>query len=236
MKRWGSYTIFPLWSLAAVSGIMVTSTLTTMASATTYDFHPDQLRSVKPESRMLARTDGVLILGSNDAAVKELQAMLVLMGYYSGSVDGTYGQTTLVAVRQFQADAGLEPDGVVGPATWRRLLPTPAVLTEPQESLSSEPLPSGVVDAPSTETPNIGPPSNVATSGTAGELQVLRLDDYGADVNKLQRRLSELDFYRGPIDGVFGLQTEQAVENFQRQAGLGVDGVVGVATWQELLR
>lgn len=233
MKRWGSHTIFSLWSLAAVSGIMATSALTTTASAANHDVYLAQLSFVKTEPTALARSEGVLRLGSTDVAVKELQAMLVLMGYYAGPVDGTYGQTTLVAVRQFQTDAGLEADGIVGPATWRLLLPTPAVLAEPQAPLAPEPASAGV---PSIEPSRTEAPSNVATSGAAGELEILRLDDYGASVSKLQRRLSALNFYTGPIDGVFGMQTEQAVENFQRQAGLGVDGVVGAATWQALLR
>jgi peptidoglycan hydrolase-like protein with peptidoglycan-binding domain len=37
------------------------------------------------------------------------------------------------------------------------------------------------------------------------------------------------------VDGIFGPQTETAVEDFQQDAGLGVDGVVGPHTWSRLI-
>ncbi|WAH38083.1 L,D-transpeptidase family protein [Alicyclobacillus dauci] len=51
----------------------------------------------------------------NDVA--EVQQMLKTLGYYTGSVDGNYNPATVAAVRQFQQDIGLSPDGVVGPQT-----------------------------------------------------------------------------------------------------------------------
>ena len=229
MKRWGLHTISHLWLLAAVSGIMATSAL-----AATAELSTEQSVSSIPESILLTQAEDVLALGSTGSAVKDLQAMLALMGYYAGAVDGIYEQSTMAAVRQFQTDAELVADGVVGPETWRRLLPTPATLNEPQTpSISERPQPS---ISEEVDTPNVDEPRNVAASGTAGDLPILQLDDRGADVTTLQQRLATFNLYAGPIDGVFGLQTEQAVETFQSQSGLGIDGVVGPATWQRLLR
>jgi hypothetical protein len=56
----------------------------------------------------------------------------------------------------------------------------------------------------------------------------------GIDVRVVQRRLSELDYTVGSIDGVYGKQTELAVVNFQRDNGLQVDGVAGPQTFQKL--
>ena len=42
--------------------------------------------------------------------------------------------------------------------------------------------------------------------------------------------LRELGYYNGVIDGYLGKATRDAVRNFQRAAGLGVDGVPGEET------
>lgn len=62
--------------------------------------------------------------GSKGAAVKALQALLIAYGYYCGKygVDGDFGSGTLAAVRSYQADKGLAVDGIVGKATWGKLL------------------------------------------------------------------------------------------------------------------
>ena len=67
----------------------------------------------------------ILKPGSQGDSVSELQAALKLLGYHAGSVDGLYGNETANAVSRFQAAAGLETDGIVGPATWNRLFPAP---------------------------------------------------------------------------------------------------------------
>jgi N-acetylmuramoyl-L-alanine amidase len=58
----------------------------------------------------------------------------------------------------------------------------------------------------------------------------------GDDVADLQRRLCTLGFDTGRVDGIFGDDTARALGEFQRNAGLPVDGIVGGATLRELLR
>lgn len=67
-----------------------------------------------------------------------------------------------------------------------------------------------------------------------GSSQYLRLGSRGPAVQQLQQLLSDQGFNPGPVDGILGSQTDQAVRLFQQQSGLTVDGIVGPATWQEL--
>ena len=64
--------------------------------------------------------------------------------------------------------------------------------------------------------------------------KTLRLDDTGADVKRLQKRLAAIGFNPGAIDGEFGTATEQAVLAFQLGRGLLADGVAGPRTQQAL--
>ncbi len=56
----------------------------------------------------------------------------------------------------------------------------------------------------------------------------------GDDVITLQKKLKNWGYYSGPIDGIFGSKTEEAVRYFQRKNGLTADGVVGQATLKAL--
>ena len=50
-----------------------------------------------------------------------IQTALRGAGYYNGTVDGKIGPQTEEAVRRFQRENGLEPDGIVGRKTWEQL-------------------------------------------------------------------------------------------------------------------
>ncbi len=58
----------------------------------------------------------------------------------------------------------------------------------------------------------------------------------GDDVATLQRRLLDMGFDCGRVDGVFGRQTEAALKEFQRNVGLRADGTCGPATFRALNR
>jgi spore germination protein len=65
-------------------------------------------------------------------------------------------------------------------------------------------------------------------------LRTLKQGTTGADVNSLQSTLLKLDYNPGPIDGIFGLKTVQAVKQFQKDNNIHADGIVGPITWQTL--
>jgi peptidoglycan hydrolase-like protein with peptidoglycan-binding domain len=67
----------------------------------------------------------ILMNGSSGNAVKIVQNVLKLNGYYFGFIDGYFGTMTIVAVKYFQTNQGLSPDGIVGPRTWHALSKLP---------------------------------------------------------------------------------------------------------------
>ncbi len=75
--------------------------------------------SKKPDSK--TSSDGTCGPGSKGAAVKKVQRRLKQLGYYSGSIDGDYGNGTKTAVKDFQRKNGLSVNGTVNSKTLKKL-------------------------------------------------------------------------------------------------------------------
>ncbi|MEW6183240.1 MAG: spore cortex-lytic enzyme [Bacillota bacterium] len=56
----------------------------------------------------------------------------------------------------------------------------------------------------------------------------------GGEVAQVQQRLASWGYYDGPVDGVFGNATADAVRTFQWKNGIAVDGLVGPETREAL--
>jgi peptidoglycan hydrolase-like protein with peptidoglycan-binding domain len=69
------------------------------------------------------RTTSILGKGDEGEEVRILQERLRVAGYYYGSASGIFGPITEESVKRFQTAYNLESDGLVGPATIRRLPP-----------------------------------------------------------------------------------------------------------------
>lgn len=69
----------------------------------------------------MAESNPALKKGSKGEAVRRLQETLQQLGLGPGAVDGVFGAQTEKAVKQYQTDAGLVTDGVVGEKTWAAL-------------------------------------------------------------------------------------------------------------------
>ncbi len=62
---------------------------------------------------------------------------------------------------------------------------------------------------------------------------ILRHGDRGSEVREIQKMLSYIG-YDINIDGIYGNQTESTIKDFQRNKGLGIDGITGEQTRKAL--
>jgi peptidoglycan hydrolase-like protein with peptidoglycan-binding domain len=56
--------------------------------------------------------------GSSGSEVSAMQQVLQNAGLYTGAIDGAFGPLTEAAVKAYQTQRGLTPDGIVGDQTW----------------------------------------------------------------------------------------------------------------------
>ena len=99
--------------------------------------------------------------------------------------------------------------------------PDPSTATQPPQNQSptSPPVPT---DPPSNTQQNTPKPQQ--------DDSVLRSGSSGDAVEQLQKKLKELGYYTGAVDGSYGAGTVNAVKEFQQVNGLKADGIAGEAT------
>lgn len=57
-----------------------------------------------------------------------------------------------------------------------------------------------------------------------------KLGSRGDEVRKIQQKLKSLGFYKGSVDGIYGVATKKAVTAFQKNCGITADGIAGAKT------
>jgi peptidoglycan hydrolase-like protein with peptidoglycan-binding domain len=75
---------------------------------------------------------------------------------------------------------------------------------------------------------------NVTNPRTNPSSQAIGMGSQGESVRQLQQQLQQRGYYDGPIDGIFGTRTQQAIQSFQQDAGFNRTGQVDPATGQRL--
>lgn len=175
----------------------------------------------------------LLKLGSQGVDVLEVQALLQLLGYYDGELDGTYTDNTERAVTEFQKSAGLGPDGILGTSTWNKLLPAVSPAVSQSQTADSKTIEKTIVKSDTPTKPV--PQARTANPKTdESRTPILRRGAKGNAVYRLQQRLGSLGFLAIGPDGDFGELTEKAVKAAQQKYKLEADGVVGGATWNAI--
>ncbi|MDE7170997.1 MAG: peptidoglycan-binding protein [Oscillospiraceae bacterium] len=163
--------------------------------------------------------------GSSGNYVTVLQVMLnrISRNYPAiprvNPVDGVFGAQTEESVKRFQRIFNLTPDGIVGQATWYKLVFLYVGVANLSELVSE--------GQPYTQIQ--GPASGVT----------LREGSTGIAVSALQYFISIIGQFNSDvpvlaIDGIFGPKTTAAVNAIQGRLGLPVTGVVDQTTWQRI--
>ncbi|MBE6788010.1 MAG: spore cortex-lytic enzyme [Ruminococcaceae bacterium] len=69
---------------------------------------------------------------------------------------------------------------------------------------------------------------------TTSVFALSKIGSRGEEVKKIQTALRDKGYFTSQIDGIFGTKTKRAVENFQKDHGLTVDGIAGKNTLKAL--
>jgi peptidoglycan hydrolase-like protein with peptidoglycan-binding domain len=132
-----------------------------------------------------------------DPVVRDIQSALQDMAIYDGSVDGVAGPKTLAAIRAFQKQAGLEPNGKAG---------------------------APLLDA--IRTASVPAPKLKVVKAKAGPQKPLPAEAKAAspDVAQIQAALKQLGYEGIEPDGIAGSKTREAVRAFQAKLKMTVTG------------
>ena len=160
----------------------------------------------------------LLSLGDVGDDVRVMQYYLaVIAAYYDTippvAVSGVFDEDTEAAVSAFQQQFGLAQDGIVGRQTWQ-------AMEDAYEGIrtASNLIEGGIVLFP----------GRVLQAGFQGE-DVATIQEYLAYIATVYPAIPA-----PAVTGVYGLETVQAVEAFQQEFGLEVNGIVGVTTWDAI--
>lgn len=192
-----------------VDGIAGLDTQLVLYSAAAVPFAtptPDVFATPTPTPTPAPVITETLRIGSYGESVRAMQARLTQLGYLTGLVDGIYGTGTANAVSRFQRASKLSVDGIAGPATLAALY-----------AYSAQPT--------ATAAPTATPAPDAVTT--------LKIGDRGDEVRRMQATLIALGYLK-TADGIFGLQTYNAVKNFQTRNHLTSDGIAGKMTLTRL--
>lgn len=179
-------------------------------------FHgqPKNAAGTKTSIKTLPAISGITIrLNNQGILVTIVQTRLYELGYYTGSITGTYDSATQAAVKSFQKASGLTADGVCGEKTQEKLM----------SASSSLPTPEAVASPTPTQLPPMTTPSATVKKGTTGH-----------DAYLVQSRLIALGYLNAAADSIFGTASVNALKEFQARNGLTSDGIAGKSTYEVL--
>jgi peptidoglycan hydrolase-like protein with peptidoglycan-binding domain len=166
------------------------------------------LRNVPVPTANPARVNSV---AAQSSLVRDVQSALSDIGFYTGKIDGIYGNGTKSAIVRFQQRAGIIPNGEASYGLLSNLKSVQAV-TASQEVK--------IIPKKKSEVSSL-PQVLVFDTKTVTRIQTGLKENFGdEDIS---------------IDGVMGNQTKNAIKRFQKRFKLNVSGELDNKTIQKML-
>lgn len=184
----------------------------------------------QPDSPSPPKGHSMIQNGSSGPDVVELQTKLNFIGYDCGSADGIFGKNTENAVRAFQGNNNLDPDGICGPATWTMVDAVYAVAN----NYTLQDFVREVQSICGASVDGIAGPETLSKTITVSRA----INFNHAIVKPLQKRLYALGYsVVGEADGIAGSKFDTAVRKYQANHTSIVDGEITGrgATWKSVL-
>lgn len=158
--------------------------------------------------------------GDTGHEVRELQYFLAYVANFEEAmnpiaIDGIFGPATRQAVIAFQQLYGLEPTGILDTRTWDYLY-------RAYRGIIAS-LPTDYIVGVTAVYP--GYPLRLGSEGDA----VTLIQEYLNYISNIYTSIPKLD-----VDGIFGVQTQSAVQEYQRLFGIEQTGIVAAATWNSI--
>lgn len=214
--NFGSATEYAVINFQEKNTYPATGIMDANIQAFLYVGKPKNSKGTATKINTLAPVEGVSIrLNNKGDKVGEIQTRLQDMGYYTGAINCVYDSKTKSAVTAFQKKNGLTADGICGATTQKAIFDGTGI--KANETPTPTPAPSA------TPAPTFAVPGDK-----------VKMNSTGNDAKMVQKRLKELKYYKGAIDGKFGKASVMALQAFQRAHGLEDDGVAGKATYAVL--
>ena len=163
------------------------------------------LKNVPVPTASPARSNTV---AGQSSLVRDVQSVLADIGFYSGKVDGIYGDGTKAAIMTFQKRAGIIPNGEASYGLLSNLNSVKAVTG------IQAPSPVEAIEAPA-------PQALVFDAETVTRIQIGLKENFGDESIS--------------VDGVMGSQTRNAIKRFQKRFKIEESGKLDNNTVQKML-
>jgi|GEM_PF-2871276 len=189
--------------------------------------------------------------------VRQVQTRLNQMGYFSGSVDGVWGQETQSALRNFQQSRNLQVTGQLNEQTARALgmenyaragSAGSGQSTVSQSQVRESTLPAEQRQQAANQSANrqaqqsSAPQQPAASQGSSGQQNASSRGSWQTqsvmishnELRQVQKKLNDMGFDAGQADGVWGPRTQAAVRSFQQSKNLPATGRLNERTMDAL--